>query len=178
MGGPLAREWITLGAAPLPLEATTRWVVEPSCGGVVTFFGTVRDHAEGRPGVSHLEYEAYEAGALSRLRAIAGEARRRWPSLGRIALHHRVGRLGLCELAVVVAVAAPHRAEAFEAARFLIDTLKATVPIWKLETWEGGAEWSGCATPLGLGIAAGGRSDAQVGAHRGASPRPGEGVPA
>ena len=178
MGAPVAREWITLGAAPLPLEATTRWVVEPSCGGVVTFFGTVRDHAEGRPRVSHLEYEAYEEGALSRLWAIAGEARRRWPSLGRIALHHRVGRLELCELAVVVAVAAPHRAEAFEAARFLIDTSKATVPIWKLESWEGGVEWSSCATPLGPGVAAADRSDPPVAADRGAPARPGEEVPA
>lgn len=166
-GAPEAREWITLGASPLPLEATTRWVVEPSCGGVVTFFGTVRDHAEGRPGVSHLEYEAYEEAAVARMAAIAAEARTRWPALGRIALHHRVGRVELGELAVVVAVAAPHRAEAFEAARFCIDTVKATVPIWKYETWDGGAAWSDCATPLepgnGAGTAAG---------------RPGEEVPA
>lgn len=145
---PAAREWITLGDAPLPLEETLAWVVEPACGGVVSFVGTVRDHAEGRPGVSSLEYEAYEEGALAALGELAVEARRRWPGLGRIALHHRVGRLELCDLAVVVVVAAPHRAEAFEAARWCIDTLKATVPIWKYETWEGGAEWSACATPL------------------------------
>lgn len=140
---------MTLGDAALPLAETLAWVVEPSCGGVVSFFGTVRDHAEGRFGVTSLEYEAYEQGALSAMAALATEARRRWPDLGRIALHHRVGRLEPCELAVLVCVAAPHRDAAFEAARWCIDTLKATVPIWKYETWDGGAEWSACATALG-----------------------------
>lgn len=165
-----AREWITLGEQPLPLEATTRWVVEPSCGGVVTFLGTVRDHAEGRPGVSRLEYEAYEEVAVAELAKVAAEARRRWPALGRIALHHRVGRLELCEVAVVVAVAAPHRAEAFEAARFCIDTLKATVPIWKFETWEGGAEWSEATAPLATGVEGPGAPSGRIdggGGHRG-----------
>lgn len=138
-------------------------MIEPSCGGVVVFFGTVRDHAEGRPGVSRLEYEAYEEAALAELGKVAAEARRRWPSLGRIALHHRTGRLALCELAVVVAVAAPHRTEAFEAARFCIDTVKATVPIWKFETWEGGAEWSTCTSPLpGEDLTGMGRSSEEV----------------
>jgi len=82
------------------------------------------------------------------MRALCAEARRRWPDLGRIALHHRVGRLAPCELAVLVAVAAPHREAAFEAARWCIDTLKATVPIWKYETWSQGAAWSACDTPL------------------------------
>ncbi len=165
-----AREWITLGDQPVPLEAITGWVVEPSCGGVVTFLGTVRDHAEGRPGVSRLEYEAYEEVAVAELAKVAAEARRRWPSLGRVALHHRVGPLEPCEVAVAVAVAAPHRAEAFEAARFCIDTLKSTVPIWKFETWQGGAEWSEATAPLvaggdGPGGQAAGAGSA--GGHRG-----------
>jgi molybdopterin synthase catalytic subunit len=146
--GPVARDWITLSEAPLPLAETLEWIVEPSCGAVATFFGTVRDHAEGRRGVSSLEYEAYEEGALTALAGLVEQARRRWPELGRIALHHRLGRLELCEIAVVVAVAAPHRSQAFEAARYCIDTLKATVPIWKFETWEGGSAWSACTTPL------------------------------
>ena len=150
---PAARDWITLGDAALPLADTLAWVVEPSCGGVVTFFGTVRDHADGRAGVTSLEYEAYEEGALSALAALAAEARGRWPELGRVALHHRVGRLEPCDLAVLVCVAAPHRSEAFEAARWCIDTVKATVPIWKYESWDGGAEWSACATSLADGDA-------------------------
>ena len=100
----------------------------PDCGATVTFTGTARDHAEGRPGVHRLEYEAYEEPALARLRAIAAEVRRRWPVVGRVALLHRTGVVELGDAAVVVAVSAPHRGEAFEAARFAIDELKRTVP--------------------------------------------------
>lgn len=147
---------MSLSDAELPLGETLAWIVEPGCGAVVTFLGTVRDHAEGRPGVSRLAYEAYAEGARTALSELAAEARRRWPALGRIALHHRVGQLELCDVAVVVVVAAPHRGEAFEAARWCIDTLKATVPIWKYETWRGGEDWSEHATPLGgVGIRAG-----------------------
>jgi molybdopterin synthase catalytic subunit len=107
----------------------------------VLFSGTVRDHAEGRSGVSSLEYEAYPEPAVDRMTQIAAEARRRWPSLGRIALLHRVGRLEVGECAVIVAVSAPHRQEAFEAGQWCIDTLKESVPIWKRETWSDGAGW-------------------------------------
>jgi molybdopterin synthase catalytic subunit len=75
---------------------------------------------------------------------VATTARARWPVIGRLALIHRVGRLEVGEVAVVVAVSTPHRAEAFAVAQFCIDTLKHTVPIWKLETWEGGSDWSVC----------------------------------
>ena len=88
-----------------------------------------------------LEYEAYDEQVVPRLAQIADEARRRWPSTGRLALLHRTGPLAIGESSVVVAASAPHRAEAFEAARFCIDTLKASVPIWKRETWAGGDEW-------------------------------------
>jgi molybdopterin synthase catalytic subunit len=115
---------------------------------VVLFTGTVRDHAEGRPGVSALEYEAYEEEVVPRLAGIAAEARRRWRVLGRVAALHRVGTLDVGDTAVLVAVSAPHRAEAFDAARFCIDTLKATVPIWKRETWEGGSDWAECSHPV------------------------------
>ena len=79
---------------------------------------------------------------MPRLAAIAAESRARVPEIGRVALLHRIGELDVTECSVVVAVSAPHRSEAFEAARFCIDALKATVPIWKRESWAGGAEWS------------------------------------
>jgi molybdopterin synthase catalytic subunit len=117
------------------------WATRPDCGGLVLFSGTARDHAEGRPGVSRLEYEAYETQVVPRLGAVADEARSRWPAVGRIVLLHRTGVVDVGEAAVVVVVSAPHRAEAFEAARFCIDTLKRSVPIWKRETWAGGESW-------------------------------------
>jgi molybdopterin synthase catalytic subunit len=117
------------------------WATRPDCGGLVLFSGTARDHAEGRPGVERLEYEAYESQVVPRLGAVADEARARWPDLGRIALLHRTGVLEVGEAAVVVVVSAPHRAEAFAGARFCIDALKQSVPIWKRETWSGGESW-------------------------------------
>jgi molybdopterin synthase catalytic subunit len=133
--------WVALTHDELPVSALYDWAVRADCGAVVLFSGTVRDHAEGRPGVSVLEYEAYEEQVEPRLHAIVEEMRIRWPDLGNIALLHRVGELALGESSVVVAVSSPHRPEGFEAARFGIDTLKATVPIWKRETWEGGVDW-------------------------------------
>lgn len=140
--------WIALSDCALPVEEALGWAVVPGCGGVVTFAGTVRDHADGRDGVTALEYEAYEEAAVDRMRQLAEDARRRWPVIGRIALLHRVGRLELCDTAVAVVVSAPHREEAFDAARWCIDTLKATVPIWKREEWAGGADWGTRATPI------------------------------
>ena len=124
------------------MAAAYDWTVRPDCGAVVVFSGTVRDHADGRAGVSHLTYEAYEEHVLPRLDAIASEIRRQWPATGRVVLLHRTGRLELGESSVVVAVSAPHRAEAFEAARYGIDTLKSTVPIWKQESWADGEGWA------------------------------------
>jgi molybdopterin synthase catalytic subunit len=109
---------------------------------VVTFCGTVRDHSPGRPGVVHLAYEAYDEYVVPKLTDVAAEARRRWPTIGRVVIVHRVGVLSVGETAVVVAVSTPHRQCAFAAASYCIDTLKATVPIWKLETWDGGASWA------------------------------------
>jgi molybdopterin synthase catalytic subunit len=145
---PIGDDWVGLGVAPLPVDTALTWAGQPDCGAVVLFSGTVRDHAEGRPGVTSLEYEAYEDEVESRLSAIAAEARRRWPALGRIALLHRVGALAVGETSVVVVVSSPHRPEAFDAARFCIDTLKETVPIWKRETWEGGTDWATCSHPV------------------------------
>jgi molybdopterin synthase catalytic subunit len=99
----------------------------------------VRDHNQGRA-VLHLEYEAYEEMALTELGSIEAEARRRWPVTD-LRILHRLGRMEIGETSVAVAVAAPHRAEAFEACRFAIDTLKQTVPIWKKEFYADGAVW-------------------------------------
>ncbi|HET7719064.1 MAG TPA: molybdenum cofactor biosynthesis protein MoaE, partial [Acidimicrobiales bacterium] len=105
-------------------------------------------HSEGRPGVTSLEYEAFEEQVTPRLAAIAAAARARWTTVGRLVLLHRTGLLEVGEVSVVVAASAPHRDEAFDAARFCIDTLKATAPIWKREAWEGGEDWSACAHPV------------------------------
>ena len=148
MQRPDGDTWLALSDQPLPVGDVTDWAVRPGCGGLVLFLGTVRDHAEHRTGVHLLEYEAYAEQAVPRMQEVADEARRRWPVVGAIALLHRVGALQLGDAAVVVAVSAPHRGEAFEAARWCIDTLKATVPIWKKEHWDGGSDWGLAATDL------------------------------
>ncbi len=137
-------DWVALTEDPLDQGVAARWAILPSCGAVVTFAGTVRDHSEGRVGVSVLEYEAYQEQVEPRLVAIASAARDRWPMVGRLALLHRIGSIALGEESVVVVASAPHRPEAFAAARFLIDTIKTTVPIWKRETWSEGSDWSLC----------------------------------
>ncbi len=141
---PEGDDWVALGTEPLAVPAAMEWAVRPHCGAVVVFTGVVRDHAEGRTNVTALTYEAYETEVEPRLSAIVAEARRRWPDVGRLALLHRTGRLVVGEASVVVVASAPHRDDAFEAARWCIDTLKTTVPIWKRETWEGGDDWSTC----------------------------------
>lgn len=133
--------WVGLSDADLPLAEVSAWAVRPDCGAVVTFSGTARDHSTGRDGVEVLEYEAYEEQVLPRLAALADEVRLRWPDVGRIAMIHRVGPVPIGSSAVVVAVSSPHRDAAFLAARFCIDTLKATVPIWKRERWRDGESW-------------------------------------
>ena len=145
MRPPADRDWIVLTSDPLPVDAATSWATTPSSGAVVVFLGVVRDHSEGRAGVRGLTYEAYEAEALTRLAAVADDARRRWPVVERLALLHRVGDLALSEVSVAVVASSPHRPEAFEAARHCIDTLKETVPIWKREHWEDGSDWGQCA---------------------------------
>jgi molybdopterin synthase catalytic subunit len=145
---PSGDSWIGLWREPIPVSDAHTWAITPGCGAVVTFAGTVRDHAPGRDGVTALEYEAYDEEVAPRLRAIAEDTRLRWPSVGRIAMLHRVGRLAVADTAVVVVVSAAHRDAAFEAARYCIDTLKAAAPIWKKETWAGGSEWGVDAQPI------------------------------
>lgn len=147
MGPPSSGpDWIAISSETLPIERATSWATTPRSGAVVCFSGVVRDHAEGRCGVSALTYEAYEEQALRRLEVLAADARRRWPDLERLVMLHRVGRLALGETSVVVVASTPHRSDAFEAARFCIDTLKQTVPIWKQEHWDGGSGWSEAAS--------------------------------
>jgi molybdopterin synthase catalytic subunit len=108
-------------------------------GGIVTFLGAVREQARGQS-IRHLEYEAYAGMAEREMDKIAATVAERWPGT-RVAIAHRVGQLAIGELAVVIAAASAHRAEAFEACRFTIDTLKETVPIWKKEFAESGDYW-------------------------------------
>lgn len=148
MQPPDGDTWLALTDDVLPIGPAVDWAVRPRCGAVVLFSGTVRDHAEHRTGVDQVVYEAYAEQVVPRLAEIAEAARARWPVLGRLALLHRVGALGLGESSVLVVASAPHRAEAFDAARFCIDALKATVPIWKRERWEGGEDWGLAATDI------------------------------
>ena len=138
---PDGDDWVGLSADPLPLDAASSWAVLPSCGAVVTFSGHARDHSDGRDGVTRLDYEAYESQVTPALSRLAAEMRRRWPDVGRVVLLHRHGTLAVTDAAVVVVVSSPHRDVAFEAARFGIDALKASTPIWKREVWDGGESW-------------------------------------
>jgi len=138
-GGSGAPPRCSLSEQPLDAEAVSARVAGPDAGGLVTFAGAVREHSRGRA-IRHLEYEAYPPMALAEMERICDEAARRWSGV-RVAIAHRTGHLAIGELAVVVAAAAPHRAEAFEACRFAIDALKQSVPIWKKEVATDGEHW-------------------------------------
>jgi len=129
----------SLSEQPLDVAATVARVSGPGMGGIVTFAGAVRDEARGRS-IRHLEYEAYPEMAEREMQKIVAAAAERWPD-AKVAIAHRAGHLEIGELAVVIAAAAPHRADAFEACRFAIDTLKETVPIWKKEVATDGEYW-------------------------------------
>jgi molybdopterin synthase catalytic subunit len=145
---PAGRDWTLLTALPLPVETATAWATTPASGAVVCFLGVVREQSEGRRGVRGLTYEAYEEEVTRRFAEIVAEARQRWPDVERLALLHRVGDLALSDTSVAVVASAPHRSEAFDAARFCIDTLKETVPIWKREHWDGGSDWADHSQPV------------------------------
>jgi len=112
----------------------------PAIGAVITFVGVVRGMTEGRE-VRYLEYEAYPEMAEETLRQIGDEIRARWKTIQEVAIVHRVGRLEVGEIAVVIALSAAHRPEVFDAVRYGIDRLKEIVPIWKKEVWTDGEEW-------------------------------------
>ncbi|MBI4233008.1 MAG: molybdenum cofactor biosynthesis protein MoaE [Chloroflexi bacterium] len=127
---------------PLKPEEVTALVRRPANGAVVTFLGTTRNDTDGRR-VLYLEYEAYPGMAERKLELILGEIRGRW-GITEVAVAHRIGRLEIGELSLVVAVASPHRREAFAACQYAVDRIKQVVPIWKKEVFEDGAIWVGC----------------------------------
>ena len=130
---------ISITHARLDREALVAAVSHPGVGGIVVFEGVVRDNARGKQ-VRYLEYDVYPEMAVQQIREIVAEAQRRW-GVERVAVAHRVGRLEIGEASVIIVVASPHRSEAFDACRYIIDTLKTTVPIWKKEVATNGEEW-------------------------------------
>ena len=126
---------------PLSLEAAVDEVTNDRAGAVATFTGTVRSESRGRT-VHHLEDEAYTEMAESVMAGLATVLKARY-QLQDVAIHHRVGRVEIGEASVVIAVSAPHRADALAACKDAIDALKETVPLWKKEVYEGGEEWVG-----------------------------------
>jgi molybdopterin synthase catalytic subunit/molybdopterin converting factor small subunit len=138
---PVSGGAFRLSEEPLDLAAAVREVETDEAGAIATFVGTTRIRSRGRT-VVHLEYEAYPEMAERVMAEIADELKGRY-ELCDVAIHHRLGRVGIGEPSVVIAVSAPHRADALAACKDAIDTLKETVPVWKKEVYEGGEEWIG-----------------------------------
>ena len=132
---------ILLTRKPLDPQALTATVHSDANGGIVTFLGTTRNETGGRH-VLYLEYEAYEGMADKMLARIAQEISKRW-GITDISIAHRFGRLEIGDVSLVVAVASPHRAEAFAACQYVVDRIKQDVPIWKKEVFADGAVWVG-----------------------------------
>ena len=138
---PVSGGSFTLSERPLSLEAAVDEVRSDEAGAIATFVGTTRRRSRDR-GVLYLEYEAYEGMAEEVMEQLAGELKRRH-DLSDVAIHHRIGRVDIGDTSVVIAVSAPHRADALAACREAIDELKVSVPLWKKEVYEGGEEWIG-----------------------------------
>jgi molybdopterin synthase catalytic subunit len=130
---------IQISSSPLSIPSAIDWVMSPESGGIDAFIGTVRNVTKGKP-VIRLEFEAYEPMALAEMEKITKQAFEKWP-LQKVLIHHRTGILEIGEIPVIIAVSAAHRAAAFDACRYIIDTLKQTVPIWKKEIFEDGEVW-------------------------------------
>lgn len=130
---------IAITDQPIDIQACLEAVQSERAGAVDVFIGTVRNHNNARS-VVRLEYESFDSMAVRKMTELAEEAARRWP-VEKIAIVHRKGVLTIGDVAVVIAVATPHRAESFEACRWVIDTLKQVVPIWKKEIYDDGEEW-------------------------------------
>ena len=130
---------IKLSSHPLDIQSCMHWVQAPEAGGISLFIGTVREFTNGKRVIS-LEFEAYEHMAVKEMTIIAEAAKRKW-EVNKIALHHRTGLLSVGDIPVVIAVSSAHRAASFDACRYIIDTLKETVPIWKKEIYENGETW-------------------------------------
>ena len=130
---------LTISPKALDIQSCIEWVMSPQSGGIDVFIGTVRDSTKGKR-VVRLEFEAYEPMALKEMEKIAAQAIDKWP-VQKLLIHHRTGVLEVGEVPVIIAVSCAHRDAAFEACRFVIDTLKQTVPIWKKEIFEDGEVW-------------------------------------
>ncbi len=141
-GGGAGADIYRVVTEPLSPDAIAAEVDDPGAGGIVIFSGVVRNETGGRP-VKFLEYEAHAPMAEVKMREIGEAARVRWPGVKRVAMLHRIGRLEIGEASVLIAVAAAHRGDAFEACRYAIDTLKRTVPVLKKEHFEDGEVWVG-----------------------------------
>jgi molybdopterin synthase catalytic subunit len=127
--------------APLSLEEVYNLAQSPANGAIVVMSGTVRNQTDGKP-VKYLEYQVYEPMALEIFKQIAQSIKEKWTQTQTIVIHHRIGKLNIGEISVLVAVGCPHRGEAFAACNYAIDTLKHNAPIWKKEHWEdGSSEW-------------------------------------
>src|ERR1041384_3876945 len=137
---------IEITRRPIANAAIAAEVRSDTDGAVATFDGCVRNHSHGKTTL-YLEYEAYEAMALAKMREIAEQVHRNY-AIRRVAMVHRLGRLEIGETSVFIAVSAAHRAAAFDACRYAIDTLKKTVPIWKKEFFADGAVWADGELPL------------------------------
>jgi molybdopterin synthase catalytic subunit len=136
-----ANDNFAIGLAPLSLEEIYQLVDDGRNGAIVVMSGMVRNKTDGKAVVA-LEYQAYEPMAIAIFRQIAAQIRQSWPEVTRIAIHHRIGRLSVGEISVLVAVGCPHRSEAFAACQYAIDTLKHNAPIWKKEHWaDGSSSW-------------------------------------
>ncbi|MBL7979454.1 MAG: molybdenum cofactor biosynthesis protein MoaE [Bacteroidetes Order II. Incertae sedis bacterium] len=139
-GTPFSDTWIGLSASAIPTERALSFLMHPDAGGTTLFLGTTRRMTEERE-TQHLTYEAYLPMALSEINGLATEARKQWPILHMVLLH-RIGLVPISEISVLIGVSTPHRDAAFSANRWLIDNLKAKVPIWKQETYsDGSVEW-------------------------------------
>ncbi len=133
--------YLAIQFAPLSLEQVYQLADEAANGAVVLMSGMVRNQTDGKS-VVYLEYQAYEPMALEIFKQITADIHQRWQDVNRVVIHHRIGKLQIGEISVLVAVGCPHRSEAFAACRYAIDTLKHNAPIWKKEHWaDGSSNW-------------------------------------
>jgi molybdopterin synthase catalytic subunit len=136
-----AEDSLAIGFAPLAIEEVYRLADDGANGAIVIMSGMVRNQTDGQA-VEYLEYQAYEPMAVRVFAQIAQDIRDRWSGVTHVVIHHRVGKLKIGEISVLVAVGCPHRSEAFAACQYAIDTLKHQAPIWKKEHWlDGSSSW-------------------------------------
>lgn len=133
---------------PINLEDIQAWAAEPGCGAIALFLGIVRAHSDGRTGVTAITYEAYESTLQKSLDLVASHVLNAFPSVRRLAIWHRIGRVELGEPSLVIAAATAHRREAFAACEFAVDSVKASLPIWKFEHSTEGDGWAVTHQPI------------------------------